>query len=96
MVDEKIDNDIEMHLCCGPFLKVLRMCRSNTDRIAGCGMSRATSEATGCRHRATTCFVLPHQLPGQKANKQQSTNTPTLLALVMTMAMRRYNTACIS
>ncbi len=31
--------------------------RSNTDGIARCGMSRATLEATGCRHRATTCSI---------------------------------------
>jgi hypothetical protein len=55
--------------------------RGNTDGIAQCGMSRATSEATGCHHWETTCFVLPQQPPGQQANKQQSTNTPTLLAV---------------
>jgi hypothetical protein len=53
-------------------------------------MSRATLEAIGCRHHATTCSVLPQQLPGQQANKQQSTNTPTKLAILMAMAMRRY------
>jgi hypothetical protein len=31
-----------------------------------------------------------------QANKQQSTNTPTLLAVLMAMAMRRCNTARIS
>jgi hypothetical protein len=44
--------------------------RSNTDGIAQCGMSRATLEATGCRHQATTHSVLPQRLPGQQANKQ--------------------------
>jgi hypothetical protein len=29
------------------------------------------------------------------ANKQQSTNTPTLLAVLMAVAMRRSDTACI-
>ncbi len=70
--------------------------RSNTDGIARWGMSRATPEATGCRHRATTCYVLPQQLPGQQANKQQSTNTPKKVAILMAMAMRRYVTACIA
>jgi hypothetical protein len=42
---------------------------SNTDGIAQCGMSRATPEATGCRHQATTCSVSPQQPPGQQANK---------------------------
>jgi hypothetical protein len=68
----------------------------NTDGIARSGMSRATSEATGCRHWATTCSILPQGAPGQQANKQQSTNTPTLLAVSMAMGMGRYVTACIA
>ncbi len=70
--------------------------RSNTDGIARCGMSRATPEATGRCHRATTHYVLPQQPPGQQANKQQSTNTPKTVAVLMAMAMRRYVTAHIA
>jgi hypothetical protein len=70
--------------------------QSNTDGIARCGMSRATLEATGCRHWATTCSVLPQQPPEQQANKQQSTNTPKKVAMLMAAAMRRYNTARIA
>ncbi len=70
--------------------------RSNTDGIARCGMSRATPEATGCRHRVTTCSVLPQWLPEQQANKQQSTNTPKKVAMLMAAAVRRYNTARIT
>jgi hypothetical protein len=70
--------------------------RSNTDGIAQCGMSRATPEATGCCHRATTRYVLPQWPPGQQANKQQSTNTPKMVAILMAMAMRRYITAHIA
>ncbi len=70
--------------------------RSNTDGIAQCGMFRATPEATGCHHWATTRSVLPQQPPRQQANKQQSTNTPTKLAVLMAMAMRRYVTAHIA
>ncbi len=73
---------------------VVRRC--NTKHIAQCSMARATPEATGCRHWATTCSVLPQQPPGQQANKQQSTNTPTKLAILMAMAMRRYVTALIT
>ncbi len=69
--------------------------RCDTKRIAQCSMSRATPEATGCRHRATTCSVLPQWQSGQQANKQQSTSTPTKLAVLMAMAMRRYVTAHI-
>ena len=70
--------------------------RSNTDGIAQCGMSRATPEATGRRHWATNCSVLPQRPPGQQANKQQSTNTPKKVAVLMAMAMRRYVTARIA
>ncbi len=70
--------------------------RSNTDGIARCSMSRATPEATGCRHWATTCSVLPQWPPGQQANKQQSTNTPRKQAVLMAMAMCRCITARIA
>ncbi len=70
--------------------------RSNTNGIAQCGMSRATPEATGCRHWATTHSVLPQRPPGQQANKQQSINTPKKLAVSMAMAMRQYIIAHIA
>jgi hypothetical protein len=70
--------------------------RSNTDSIARYGMSRATPEATGCRHWATTCSVLPQRPPGQQANKQQSTNTPKKLAVLMVVVMHRCLTAHIA
>ncbi len=70
--------------------------RSNTDGIARCGMSRATLEATGCQHWATTCSVSPQRPPEQQANKQQSTNTPKKVAMLMAAAVRRYNTTCIA
>jgi hypothetical protein len=72
--------------------------RSNTDNIAQCSMSRATPEANGRRHWVTTCYVLPQQPPGQQANKnkQQTTNTPKKVAVLMAMAMCRYVTACIA
>ncbi len=68
----------------------------DTDGIAQCCMSRATLEAIGHCHWATTHSNLPQRLPGQQTNKQQSTNTPTLLAVLMAMAMRRYVTARIA
>jgi hypothetical protein len=70
--------------------------RSNTDGIARCGISRATPEATGRRHRVTTHSVSPQRPPGQQANKQQSTNTPRKQAILIAMAMRRYVTARIA
>jgi hypothetical protein len=68
----------------------------NTKHIAQCSMSRATPEATGCRHRVTTCSVLPQQPPGQQANKQQSTNAPKKLAILMAAAVHLYNTTHIA
>ncbi len=59
-------------------------------------MSRATPEATGRRHWATTHYVLPQQPLRQQANKQQSTNTPKKVAVLMAMAMRRYVIVCIA
>ncbi len=70
--------------------------RSNTNGIAWCGMSRATPEATGRRHWVTTRYVLPKWPPGQQANKQQSTNTPKKVGVLMAMAMRQYITARIA
>jgi hypothetical protein len=77
-------------------LMAMAVCWSNTDGIAQCGMSRATPEATGCRHRETTCSILPQRPPGQQANKYQSTNTPRKQAVLMAMAMRRYVTTWIT
>jgi hypothetical protein len=50
-------------------LMVVAVRRSNTDGIAQWGMSRATQEATGCLHWATTHSVLPHWPPGQQQTK---------------------------
>ena len=69
---------------------------SNERGIAQCSKSRATLDAPGSRHRATTCSILPQQPPWQQANKQQSTNTPTKVAMFMAAAVRWYNTACIA
>ncbi len=45
--------------------------QSNTDSITQCGMSRATQEATGRRHWATSHSVLPQRPPGQQQTKQR-------------------------
>ncbi len=70
--------------------------KSNERGIARCSKSRATLDAPGSCHWATTCSVLPQQPPGQQANKQQSTNPPKKVAVLMAMAMHRYITACIA
>ncbi len=74
----------------------MAVCRCNMKRTAQCSMSRATPEATGCRHRATTCSVLPQRPSGQQSNKQQSTNTHKKVAMLMAAAVHRYNTPCIA
>jgi hypothetical protein len=70
--------------------------QGNTDGNTQCGISRATLEATGHCCWATTCSISPRGLPGQQANKQQSTNAPSLLAVMMAMAMRWYVTVRIT
>ncbi len=82
--------------CLSAVLMAMAVRRSDTDGIPQCSMSRATPEATGCRHRGTTCYVLSQWRPGQQANKQQSTNTPKKVAILMAMAMRRYVTVHIA
>ena len=77
-------------------LMATAVCRSNTDGIAQCGMSRATLEAPGRRHQATTCSVSPQWPPGQQASKRQPTNTPEKLAILMAIVMRQYDTVCIA
>ncbi len=72
---------------------VMGVRRCNTKCIAQSSMSRATPEATGYQHGATTCSILPQRPPGQQANKQQSTNTPTKLAVLKAMAMRLLGTS---
>ncbi len=69
---------------------------SNAHGIAWCSTTRATQEAFGCRHQATTSFVLPWRPPGQQSTKQRWQNTPTLLAILMAIAMQQYDTTCIT
>jgi hypothetical protein len=85
-----------MYLVFRPFLMAMAVRQRNTKHINRCGMSRVTPQATGRCYWATTCSVLPQRLPGQQANKHQWTNTPTLLAILMAMAMRRYIAVCIA
>ncbi len=79
-----------------PILKALRMRRCYAACIAQRSMSRATPEATGRRHRVTTHSVEPWQPPGRQQTKQRWKNAPTLLAILMAMAVRRYITARIA
>ena len=69
---------------------------SNSCGITQWRMSRAISEATGRRHWATTCSVLLPRKPGRQSTTQWWINTHTLRAVLMTFAMRWYDTACIA
>ncbi len=76
-------------------LMALAVRRSNTDGITQCSMSRATPEADGCHHWATTCSVLPQRPPGQQQTKWQQNNVPKRLAISMAAVVRGYNTVHI-
>ena len=69
---------------------------SNERGIPRCSKSRATLDAPGSHHRATTCSVSPQRPPGQHANKQHSTNKPKQVAMFMAAAVHQYNTALIA
>jgi hypothetical protein len=40
--------------------------------------------------------IAPAATRAKQANKQQSTNTSTLLAILMAVAVRQYDTVCIA
>ncbi len=67
----------------------------NAACIAQCSMSRATPEATGCPHHANTCSI-SWWPPGQQQTKQLWNIAPTLLAIWMSIAVRRCHTVCIT
>ncbi len=68
----------------------------NSCGIARWRMSRAILEATGRCHRATTCSILLPRTPGWQSTTQWWINTPTLRAVLMAIAMRRYDTVHIA
>ena len=68
---QNIDSDKQMCLRCTPFQWPCGGFWSDTCSITQCSMSRATPEATGCCHRATTQSVLPRWPPGRQQTKHQ-------------------------
>jgi hypothetical protein len=74
-------------------LMAMAVRRCNRKRIAQCSMSRATPEATGRHHWATTRSVPPQRLPGQQQTKRWRKNVPKRPAILMAAAVCRYNTA---
>jgi hypothetical protein len=57
-------------------LMAMRRHWSDTCSITQCSMTRASPEATGCRHRATTRSVTPWRPPGQQQTKQRCNMYP--------------------
>jgi hypothetical protein len=73
--------------------------RCNTERIAQCSMTNASPEATGRRHRATTRSISPRRLPEAAIAIIITTmmqHVPTLLAVLMAIAMQLYYTGRIA
>jgi hypothetical protein len=96
IVDDKIDDDERMHLVRRPFRWPQRWARAmqTASPDAACpGLLQKPLDATIRQLLAT---YRPSGKPGQQANKQQSTNTPKKVAILMAMAMRRYVTARIA
>jgi hypothetical protein len=94
-VDDKID---KMNKC----TSILCHFDGNADAWVQCSLYcpmqhvGAKFEASGCRHRATTCSVLPWRPPGQQETQQQQQNAPVLLIILVAMAVCQYDTAHIA
>jgi len=54
----------------------MAVCRCQTEHIDQCSMTRASLEATGRHHWATTRSVLPRRLSGQQQTKWQCNMYP--------------------
>jgi hypothetical protein len=96
MVDDIINDDKQMCLRRKPFRWPCGHVEAMNVALPDAAKSRATLDAPGSHHRATTCSIFPQRPPGQHANKQQSTNTPKKVAVLTAMAMRRYVTVHIA
>ena len=70
--------------------------RCNTERISQLRRSRDFIKATKLRQRATTRSVSPWRPPGTQSTQRWATCPPPLLAILMAVAMRQYNTTCIA
>jgi hypothetical protein len=95
MVNDKIDNDIKMHLCCGNFKGLAEA----PEQYRWHHPMQLVQGYLGSHWMLPSSNYLLRITPAaarQQANKQQSTNTPTLLAVLMATAMPRYNTVHIA
>ena len=73
------DNELTATTNAGGLMAIsiaMAMQRYDAGRIARWNISRASLEATGCHHRASTCAVLPQRLPwSTNLNKTHKTLT---------------------
>ncbi len=74
----------------------MAMRRWNTERISRLRRSRAFIKATKLRQRATTRSVSPQRPLVTQWTQRWATCPPPLLAILMAVAMRQYNTARIA
>ena len=58
-----------------PLLWAIAVLQCDTERIAQCSMTRASPEATGRHHRATTHSVSPRRPPYNNQNNDNRTCT---------------------
>ena len=79
-----------------PVLTLEMMRRHNTANTAQCRVSRASLEATGRCHRASTHVVLPRRTAGSPCRKKNDEKAPYLPAVLLALAVRRYNTKRIA
>ena len=59
-----------------PITMAMSVRRCHMERIAQCSINRASSEATGRRHWATTRSVLPRRLPERQQTKRRYNKYP--------------------
>ncbi len=68
-------------------LMAMAVCRCNRKCISQCSMSRATLEAAGRRHWATTHSIWPQRPPWQQQTKRRQKNVIKRLAILMAAAV---------
>jgi hypothetical protein len=78
-----------------PVLMLEMMRRHNTTNTAQCRVSRASLEATGRCHQASTHVVLPWRTTGSPCRKIDE-KAPYLSAVSLALAVCRYNTKRIA
>ena len=68
----------------------------NARGITQCSMTKATPEASGCCHQATSTLRITLAAGRATINKTMMKNSHTLLAILVAIAMQRYDAVCIT